>query len=1636
MLFRRRLQISRKQTHRTGSQNRSSRRRHRGDLGISPRSVCCGPVVEELEGRQMLAASATATVTGVAVPTLINLGRVASPGSVKPGNSPASSGPYTPSQVTTAYGVNLINFNGIVGNGAGQTIAIVDAYNDPNIVSDTATFNTRFGLPQFNQTGGPTFQVLNQTGGTTLPANTNTTIGDWDLEESLDVQWAHSMAPQANIILFESNTNNDPDMDAAEVTAANWPGVSVVSNSWGEGEFSGETSEDQYFQTPTGHEGVTFLASAGDSGSPAGYPSYSPYVVAVGGTNLQIQSNGTYTSESAWSDGGGGISTQESLPSYQAGLNGINGTSTTNRNDPDVAADADPASGVYVLDTWYEGQGGGYFQVGGTSLSSPLWAGFIAIANQGRALAGESTLNGYTQTLPMLYSLPSSDFHDVTTGSNGTYSAASGYDLVTGLGTPITNLLVPALAGYGTTAPSVSSPTSATVTENTSLAFSTANSDAINLTDPFSAGASDSLTLSVSDGKLTLGSTTGLTFTSGSNGSSSFTVSGTIANLNTDLDSFGLTYAPNSNYTGSDSLVVSLTDPGESLTGSSTVSITVQAPPPSVGNPAVASVNENSTLAFTGANAISVSDGGGTAEQMTLGVGHGTLSLSTTTGLTVTGNGTASVTLAGSLSNLNTDLATLTYTPTNNYTGSDALSISDKDTGTGLTGTGSVAITVHALAPAFNFYFGQTITMPENSVFQSPEDAPFAQVSDVGGTAESLTMSVSHGTLLLEATTGLTVTGNGTASVNVVGSLANINNEALVQFAYTPTANYVGTDTLSLSDTDTATHLTGTANVAITITGFTVTAPSSANVTENTPLTFSSTNGNQISVTDNYPGNTSDSLQVTVANGAVTLGSTTGLTLTQGGYGTASFTVSGTIGNLNAALNGVTYQPNANYTGSDSLALLLTDNLTTLSTSANVALSVNAISSPTFAGPSTATVSENGSLVFSPGNSNAISFTDNGAGSNSDTATLSVSNGTLTLGSTIGVIFTSGSNGAATFTVKGTVSNLNVALNGLKYQPVNGYAGSDSLAISVVDSTDNKSGSTSVAITVSPFAPSITAPAAASLNENTSFVFSGGNAISLIDANPGAVDSLALSVTHGTVTLSTTSGLTFTAGSNGTASFTVSGTVGNLNAALGGLTYTPTASYTGSDTLAISITDPGDSLSASKNVSLTINGLPAPTVTAPASATLLENSSLVFSSANGNAITVADSAAGSNSDSMTLSVTHGTLTLSTTSGLTFTGSNDTPSFTVTGTVASLNAALNGLTYTPTASYTGSDSLSVSITDPGDSESASKSVALTINAFSPPTVSAPGSASVVLNGSLVFSSANHNAITVADSGPGSGSDSLMLTVTHGTVTLSTTSGLTITGGGNGSATITVTGSVASLNAALSGLTYKPTTGYTGSDSLAISLKDSVDNLSASANVALSVNNSPPAITAPASGAVVITSSLVFSTANNNAISVADVNAGSSVEPLTLTSTDGTLTLGSTTGITFTSGANKSASMTINGTLANLNAALSGLTFTPAAVGSGTVVLSYTDVGNGLMATATINITVSKSGFKLVQGLPVSPPSSPAVTRASSVSAPTGGGTTTPAVTLTTANDTTDDSSLPPDALTQWQGLAAAVEMLIG
>jgi subtilase family serine protease len=245
---------------------------------------------------------------------------------------------YTPTEIRNAYGFSQISFNGTTGNGTGTTIAIVDAYSDPTITSDLHAFDQEFGLAD------PTLSIVNQGGGTTLPAaNTG-----WAGEISLDVEWAHAIAPGAKILLVEATNSSESNLFTAVKYAAAQKGVAAVSMSWGGSEFSGETSDDSVFTPPASNPDVVFINSSGDSGAPAEYPSTSPNVLSVGGTTLNLSSTGSYLSESAWSGSGGGISTVESQPSYQKG---IVTQSTTKRTDPDVSYDANPNTGFPVYQT-------------------------------------------------------------------------------------------------------------------------------------------------------------------------------------------------------------------------------------------------------------------------------------------------------------------------------------------------------------------------------------------------------------------------------------------------------------------------------------------------------------------------------------------------------------------------------------------------------------------------------------------------------------------------------------------------------------------------------------------------------------------------------------------------------------------------------------------------------------------------------------------------------------------------------------------------------------------------------------------------------------------------------------------------------------------------------------------------------------------------------------------------------------------------------------------------------------------------------------------------------------------------------------------------------------------------------------
>lgn len=331
----------------------------------------------------------------------------------KNGNPKASGGPsgYGPVQFRTAYGLPSSTA------GTGQTVGIVDAYDDPNIESDLDVYSNQYGLPACTTANG-CFKKVNQTGGSSYPRKN----AGWALEISLDVEIVHALCPNCKILLVEATSNSFANLIAAEDYAK--AHADVVSNSWGGGEFSSETTSayDGHFNV-TGKP-ITF--SSGDGGFGVDYPAASQYVTAVGGTTLTLNANNTRKSETVWSGAGSGCSVYEPKPSWQKDSGCIRRTVT------DVSADADPNTGAAIYDSVrYQGISG-WFQVGGTSLSSPIIAAVYALAGN-----VASTIDG---SYPYAHT---SSLFDVTSGSNGTCSppylctGTVGYDGPTGNGTPV-----------------------------------------------------------------------------------------------------------------------------------------------------------------------------------------------------------------------------------------------------------------------------------------------------------------------------------------------------------------------------------------------------------------------------------------------------------------------------------------------------------------------------------------------------------------------------------------------------------------------------------------------------------------------------------------------------------------------------------------------------------------------------------------------------------------------------------------------------------------------------------------------------------------------------------------------------------------------------------------------------------------------------------------------------------------------------------------------------------------------------------------------------------------------------------------------------------------------------------------------
>jgi subtilase family serine protease len=382
---------------------------------------------------------------------------------------------YSPQEMRKAYGITAILDAGYTGSG--QTIIIIDSFGSPTIAQDLKTFDAGYGLPD-----PPSFTVLAPLG--TVPFNPNNSdqVG-WAGETTLDVEWAHAMAPDANIVLLTSPVDETegvqglPEFLALEKYALDHHLGKIISQSWAATENTLFTpagqkviSDFEAFYQGAAQQNVTVLAGSGDWGSagpsnwpptefypfPAvGFPASSPFVTAVGGTSLFATESGNYQFEITWIASGGGVSQQFFEPQYQYLLPAsVQQILENHRGLPDVAYNADPNTPVLIYASFLGPEYAAYYIIGGTSECSPQWAGIVADANQ---LAGHPL--GFLN--PKLYAIGASGmqsqfFHDITFGSNAFYglfslgipgySATVGWDFTTGWGTPKVGNLVWELA--------------------------------------------------------------------------------------------------------------------------------------------------------------------------------------------------------------------------------------------------------------------------------------------------------------------------------------------------------------------------------------------------------------------------------------------------------------------------------------------------------------------------------------------------------------------------------------------------------------------------------------------------------------------------------------------------------------------------------------------------------------------------------------------------------------------------------------------------------------------------------------------------------------------------------------------------------------------------------------------------------------------------------------------------------------------------------------------------------------------------------------------------------------------------------------------------------------------------------------
>ncbi|HEX8120625.1 MAG TPA: tandem-95 repeat protein, partial [Solirubrobacteraceae bacterium] len=1115
--------------------------------------------------------------------------------------------------------------------------------------------------------------------------------------------------------------------------------------------------------------------------------------------------------------------------------------------------------------------------------------------------------------------------------------------------------------------PTLTLPSSISATEDTSTPIT------VSVADVDAAGDDVRVAVSVLHGTLTLSTVSGLTSATG-DGTSQLEIVGSLSEVN--AAAAGMSYLSDNQYNGAEKLLASVSDmghnPGPEKTDAGTKDFTVAAvndAPVVSASPGATDVAEGVAKVVDGS--VTVGDVDDTMiESATVAITTGFdaadelifVDQSGITGVYHSDTGVLNLTGTASKSDYQTALRsvefrTLDDTPT--ATRDIEFKVSDGDTASG---TSTKALNVAPVNDAPVGATNETTTLAYAEGVGPVAPVPNATITDVDDTMlEGATVAIfsgyQSGQDFLAFTDQNGIHGfafnasNGTLSMTGSATIAQYE-AAIRSVTFENTSDTPNTTVREFRFTagDGDADSPGVSrNIQIsTVNDAPVnTVPGAQSATEDTTKTLSGASAPSIGDVDAG----SDNVKVTVSalHGDITLNGTTG--------GSVDFT--GTVADVNTKLDGVQYTPDADYSGSDTITLV-TDDLGhngsggAKSDSDTIAVTITGDNdAPILTVPGAQTTNEDTGKTLSP------SVDDPDAGGDDVKVDLSATHGTLTLATQSGLSAVSG-DGSGAVSLTGSLSEVNAALTNLLYMPASNYHGSDSIGLVLSDLGHNGAGGTqtdsdAIPVTVVSVndAPVNSVPAAQTFNEDTTKTFTGATKLSVADADAGSDDiQVSLSVDHGVLTLGGLSGLTFTTGDgSGDTNVTFSGAPSAVNTALDGLQYVPDANYNGADTLTMVTDDlahnPSPAKTDTDTVGLTVTSVnDAPVNSVPAGKTINEDTTLTLSSGGSGAPSVTDADAGGDDVTVTFTADHGTLTLATTSGLTTVIGNGTGTVELTGSLAEVNAALDGLQYAPAANYNGGDTLTMTTSDlgnngPDGAKTDTDTIAVTID----PVNDAP-----VATGES-FSTDEDTPLSKTAAAGVLGNDTDVDGDTLNAVVVASPSN-------SSSFTLHPDGS----------FDYTPNTNFHGTDSFTYKANDgALDSNTVTVNLTVNSINDAPVNTVPGTQTINEDSNLVLS--GGNAPTIADVDAGGDDLTVTLGVAHGTLTLGGTSGLSVTG--NGTDSVVATGTLTDLNTGLAGLTYNPTGNFDGADAISMKTEDNGHNGTGgnksdTDSITVNVTG----------------------------------------------------------------------